>query len=133
MLDTNMVSYIVKGKSPAARRALAGLKPNEVGCVSSITEAEIRYGLAKLPSDSWRRSAIEGFLAKLQILPWGSAEAVTYGELRAKQELSGKPLETLDMLIAAHVITVDAILVTNDRAFRHVRELAGIVNWATDL
>lgn len=133
MLDTNMVSYIVTGRSSAARRALAGLKANDIGCISSITEAELRYGLAKLPSDSLRRSAIEGFLAKLQILPWGSAEAVTYGELRAGQELSGKPLETLDMLIAAHAITVDAMLVTHDRAFRHVRELPGIVNWATDL
>ncbi len=133
MLDTNMVSYIVKGKSPAARRALALLKPNELGCISSITEAEIRYGLAKLPADSLRRSSVAGFLAKLQILPWGSAEAVTYGELRAKQESSGKPLESLDMLIAAHAITVEATLVTNDRAFRHVRELPGVVNWATDL
>lgn len=133
MLDTNMISYIVKGKSLAARLALAGLKPNEIGCISAITEAEVRYGVAKLPADSQRRSAIEGFLAKLQILPWGSSEAVTYGDLRARQEASGKTLETLDMLIAAHAITVGAILVTSDRAFRHVRELPGIANWATDL
>jgi tRNA(fMet)-specific endonuclease VapC len=99
----------------------------------SITEGEIRYGLAKLPKDSLRRSAVEGFLAKLQIMPWGSAEAAAYGELRAKQESSGKPLASLDMLIAAHAIAVDAILVTNDRAFRQVRELPGIVNWAADL
>jgi tRNA(fMet)-specific endonuclease VapC len=133
MLDTNMVSYIVKGKSLAARMALAGLKPNEIGCISAITEAEVRYGLAKMPADSLRRSAIEGFLAKLQILPWGSSEAATYGELRVRQESSGKRLESLDMLIAAHAITVGAILVTNDRAFRQIRELPGIVNWATDL
>src|SRR5277367_415592 len=133
MLDTNTVSYIVSGRSVAARRTIAALKQNEIGCLSAITEGEIRYGLAKIPAGNLRRSAIHGFLSKLQVLPWGSDEAVIYGDLRARQERSGKTLGPLDMLIAAHAIAADAILVTNDRVFRQVKELAGTVNWATDV
>ncbi len=133
MIDTNTVSYIVKGKSPAARVKLAGLQQNEIGCISTITEAEIRYGLARAPHAHGLHSAIEGFLGKIQVLPWGREEATVYGDLRAKLEASGKTLGTLDMLIAAHAMAVDAVLVSNDQAFSHVRDLPGCENWATDL
>jgi len=132
MLDTNTVSYIVSGKSPAARAKLAGLLHNQIACISAITEAELLYGLAKNPN-ALRRAAIEGFFARIQVLPWGSDEASAYGQLRAQQEASGKTLGNLDMLIAAHAISVDAVLVTSDKVFAHVPSLASIVNWATDL
>ena len=133
MIDTNTVSYIVKGKSPAARRRLAGLRQSEIGCISAITEGELRYGLAKVPNAHVLQAAIEGFLAKIQILAWGREEALAYGQLRAKQEGAGKALGNLDLLIAAHGIAVGAVLVTNDRAFKQVKDLRGVVNWASDL
>ncbi|HEU4982774.1 MAG TPA: type II toxin-antitoxin system VapC family toxin [Acidobacteriaceae bacterium] len=132
MLDTNMCSYILRGTSPAARRKLTVLKENEIACISAITEGEIRYGLARRPSTALY-AAIEGFLAKIQVLPWGRDEATVYGQLRAKQERAGRPLGNMDMLIAAHAISSEAVLVTRDRAFAHVEGLAGMVNWATDL
>jgi tRNA(fMet)-specific endonuclease VapC len=64
---------------------------------------------------------------------WGREAAAAYGNLRAKQESMGKPLGPLDMQIAAHAIAVDAVLVSNDRAFQHVPDLRGVENWATDL
>jgi tRNA(fMet)-specific endonuclease VapC len=133
MLDTNTVSYIIKGKSPASRRKLAELRHGEIACISAITEAEIQYGLAKSPNATLLRSAVEGFLAKIQILPWGREEAQAYGGLRADQEVAGKPLGNLDMLIAAHAVSIGAILVTNDKAFLQVPSLPPTVNWATDL
>jgi tRNA(fMet)-specific endonuclease VapC len=133
MLDTNTVSYIIKGKSPASRRKLAELRHGEIACISAITEAEIQYGLAKSPNATLLRSAVEGFLAKIQILPWGREEAQAYGGLRADQEVAGKPLGNLDMLIAAHAISVGAVLVTNDRAFSHLPGLLATVKWATEL
>jgi tRNA(fMet)-specific endonuclease VapC len=133
MIDTNTVSYIVKGRSPASRVKLANLQQEEVACISVITEAEIQYGLAKSPHATVLRSALEGFLAKIQVLPWGREEAKTYGGLRAKQEQAGKALGNLDMLIAAHAISVGAILVTNDRAFSHLSGLPATVKWATEL
>ncbi len=132
LLDTNTVSYIVKGKSLAARSKLAGLRADEIGCISSITEAEIRYGLAKAPHTHALRAAIEGFLSKIRILPWDSEEAIAYGDLRANLESRGKMLENMDMLIAAHAIAAGAALVTNDRSFSYVENLKS-VNWATDL
>lgn len=133
MIDTNTVSYIVKGKSPAARAKLAGLQSNQIACISAITEGELRYGLAKSPNGPALRVSIEAFFTKLQILPWGRDEAVAYGQVRARQEAAGKTLGNLDMLIAAHAISVNAILVTNDKAFAHVPDLSGTVSWASDL
>ena len=90
MLDTNMVSYIVKGRSPAARARLLALKDGEVGAVSAITVAEIRYGLAKRPEATSLKALMEGFLASIQVLPWGQAEAEAYGLVRAKLEKNGR-------------------------------------------
>jgi tRNA(fMet)-specific endonuclease VapC len=133
MIDTNTVSYIVKGKSPKARAKLAGLRFNQVACISTITEAELRYGLAKSPNAQTLRTSLEAFFSKIQILAWGREEALAYGQLRARQEAAGKTLGNLDMLIAAHAIAAGAILVTNDKAFAHVPDLATTVNWASDL
>ncbi len=132
MIDTTTVSCIVNGNSPASRAKLAGLRYDEIACISAITEAELQYGVAKSPNVKTLRPVLEGFLAKIQILPWGRDEAHAYGRLRAKQEAAGKPLGNLDMLIAAHAVSAGAILVTNDRAFSHAAELPAILNWATD-
>jgi tRNA(fMet)-specific endonuclease VapC len=133
MLDTNTVSYIVRGTSPAARDRLNGLKINEVGCISVVTEAEIRYGLAKKPPSLPLRRVLDDFLGRIQVLPWGSDEAVAYGTLRFKLERAGKILSALDMLIAAHAISANATLVTGDKAFAQVEDLRPPVNWATDI
>jgi tRNA(fMet)-specific endonuclease VapC len=133
MLDTNTVSYILKGKSPAARARLASLGPDEVACISIVTEFELEFGLAKNPDAESLRGAIRWFLARIQVLPLGSPEARAYGQLRAQQEAAGRPLESMDMLIAAHAIAVGAILVTADNVFNSVSGLAGKENWASDL
>ncbi len=133
LLDTNTVSYILKGKSPAARARLAALGADEVACISIVTEFELEFGLAKSPNAASLRRALRGLLARIQILPLGSAEARVYGQLRVRQEAAGRPLESMDMLIAAHAIAVGAILVTSDKVFRSVSGLAGRENWATDL
>jgi tRNA(fMet)-specific endonuclease VapC len=133
MLDTNMVSYILKGKSPAARARLAALGPDEVACISIVTEFELEFGLAKNPNARNLRRALRWFLARIQVLPFGSVEARAYGKLRAQQEAAGGPLESMDMLIAAHAMAIGAILVTADKVFDSVPGLAGRENWATDL
>jgi len=133
MLDTNTVSYIVRGESPAARDRLDGLKINEIGCISVVTEAEIRYGLARKPPSAALRTALNHFLGRIQILSWGSDEAQAYGTIRFKLERAGKILSALDMLIAAHAISTNATLVTGDKAFAQVEDLRPPVNWATDL
>lgn len=132
MLDTNTVSYILKGKSQAARARLASLDANEVACISAITEAELWYGLARIGGEL-RHHALRTFFSRMRILSWGSEEAVAYGTFRAKQETAGRPLGPLDTQIAAHAISVGAVLISNDSAFHHAAGLPGLDNWATDL
>ncbi|HEV2464677.1 MAG TPA: type II toxin-antitoxin system VapC family toxin [Acidobacteriaceae bacterium] len=131
LLDTNTISYIVKGRSQAARSRLKALNPHDV-CISCITEGELIYGLEK-SGDEHRRRVIDWFLASLRIQPWGREAAAAYGALRAQQERLGRPLEPLDMQIAAHAVALGAVLVTHDQAFQHVQNLPGIEDWATDL
>jgi tRNA(fMet)-specific endonuclease VapC len=133
LLDTNTVSYIVRGKSTAARSRLTNLQPGEITCISAITEGELRYGLAKVPQASTLTPAVEGFLGRIQVLAWGKLEAGVYGSLRANLEKSGRTLGNLDLLIAAHAVAVNAILVTRDRAFGQLSDVLTTVNWADDL
>jgi tRNA(fMet)-specific endonuclease VapC len=133
LLDTNKVGYIVTGKSRAARETMTALTHDDICCISTISEAEIQYGLAKRPNATEFRSLMDGFLASVRILPWNRDEAYHYGLVRAKLQNAGTPLGSLDMMIAAHAVAIGAVLVTNDKAFGHVEDLYATVNWATDL
>ncbi len=133
LLDTNMVSYIVTGQSPAARLRMLSLGEDDICCVSTITEAEIRFGLAKRPKATAFRNVMDSFLTQVRILPWGREEAAAYGLLRAKREAMGSPLGSLDTFIAAHAIAIGAVMVSRDKAFPRVEDLYATVNWATDL
>jgi tRNA(fMet)-specific endonuclease VapC len=133
MLDTNTVSYIAKGRSHAARMKLERLGGGDMACVSAITEGELRYGLAKVAGSSIHQATVDGLLRKLMILPWDSDTASVYGTLRAKLQATGRTLQSLDLLIAAHAIASQSILVSSDKVFRQVDDLPGLVDWATDL
>src|SRR5260370_24840138 len=133
MLDTNMVSDIVTGRSPAARERMVVLRHDDICCISTISEGEIHYGLAKRPKETAFRSLMDGFLASVRILSWDRDEAYTYGLVRAKLQNAGTPLGSMDMMIAAHAGAIGAVLVTNDKALGLVEHLHATVNWATDL
>jgi tRNA(fMet)-specific endonuclease VapC len=133
MLDTNMVSYIVKGHSAAARKRLLALKEDEIACISAVTEAEIFYGLAKKPEAVRLKALMEGFLANIRVLPWDRDAAHAYAAVRSRLEAAGKSLESMDMMIAAHAVSLGAVVVTNDKAFGYVEDLSAAVNWAGDL
>ena len=133
MLDTNMVSYILRGRSPAAVQNLLSLRTHGVACVSAITEGELRYGLAKKPGATALATLVNDFLASIRVLPWSRDEAAVYGTARAQLEAKGISLGNLDMLIAIHAMAVGATLVTNDKAMAQMSDLCPVVNWATDL
>jgi tRNA(fMet)-specific endonuclease VapC len=135
LLDTNMFSYIAKGASPAARAEFLRLSQDRdaVLSISVITEAEVRYGMARHSLSRARRSAIDGLLAHLQILSWGLDEAAAYAQARAKLEAKGIVIAAMDLLIAAQAIAAGAVLVTRDKVFAYVDDLDATVNWATDL
>lgn len=135
LLDTNTVSYIIKGKSPAARARLekAGQRRDQEVGISAITAGEIFYGLERIGAGQQRRRAMDVFLSMLTVYPWDQTAAESYGKVRAQQEAQGKPLGPFDMQIAAHAVALRAILVSHDRVFRQVTGLAGLEDWASDL
>jgi tRNA(fMet)-specific endonuclease VapC len=115
MLDTNAASALLKGQSRIVAR-LAAETPEHL-CLSVVTEAELLFGVAKRPEARKLRAAVDELLAAIEVLPWSSATAQRYATIRAELERRGKPLGALDLLIAAHAVQHDAVLVTNDKAF----------------
>jgi len=127
MLDTNAVAALLKARSPA----LEDYARSRPVCVSVVTEAEVLYGLARRPAAAAIRRVAEGFLAAVEILPWNSVCAATYGGLRAQLEGNGKPLAPLDLLIASHALAVRCPLVSGDVTFTQVPGL-NVVQWSAD-
>lgn len=121
MLDTNAVSHLLKGHPDVTRRVVA--VPMASLSISVITEAEIRFGLAKRPKAKRLQAAVEELLRRVSVMPWSSAVAERYGPVRAKLESKGRILGPLDMLIAAHALSLGVVLVTNDAAFGQVKGL----------
>jgi tRNA(fMet)-specific endonuclease VapC len=126
MLDTNTVSHLVK-KHPAVLRRIAEL-PMAALCISAITGGELMFGLAKRPDAKRLHHAITEFLRRVDVLPWDGAAMQRYGNIRATLEKQGKPLGSLDMLIAAHALETDAALVTSDATFGQVAGLT-VEDW----
>jgi tRNA(fMet)-specific endonuclease VapC len=136
LLDTNTVSYIIKNQSRHARRRLERVSIEHDVCISVVTEAEIRFGLARGKLSTSAEAAVEQFLAKIDILPWESDAARAYAKARAALEKSGRPPANIDLLIAAHAAAAGAVLVTSDRTLQECSRLVGVrqtVNWADDL
>lgn len=126
MLDTNTVSHLIKGHPAVVARMVA--TPMASLCISAVTEGEMLFGLAKRPDAQRLHVAVHEFLLRVDVLPWDSAVAQHYGTVRANMERQGKVLAPLDMMIAAHALSVGAALVSNDRAFGLVAGLS-IEDW----
>ena len=128
MLDTNIASHVIKGDIPEIRERLASVPMHNV-VISSVTQAELLYGLAKRSYPKGLSARIHEFLIRVDILPWNHDVATVYGDLRARCEAAGITLSPLDMMIAAHANAADAILVTRDKAFSRIPEGLRIENW----
>jgi len=121
LLDTSAASYAIAKRSPVFDRRL-GRVPMAQLAISAVTEGELRYGLARRPSAPLR-STIETFLLALTVFPWDSEAAQCYGDLRAALEREGQLLGSLDMMIAAHALSLGLVLVSSDMAFKRIKHL----------
>jgi len=123
LLDTNIVSLALKGKSPAAVKRLRS-HPRARVSVSVITEMELRFGVAKHPHPERLKPTIDDFLDVVASLPLPDDIAAVYGAVRADLEKRGSPIGPLDTIIAAHAIAAGLVLVTNNaREFGRVKGL----------
>ena len=127
MLDTNAVSAFMHGRSTTLDWRISAYGKAEL-CVSVVTYAETRYGLAQRPEAKRLAAAADALFDLVEILPWTAEVACRYGEMRAQLRREGRMLQPLDMLIAAHALEAGATLVTTDRAFRVVPGLM-VENW----
>lgn len=129
MLDTNICIYIMKNR-PAEVLERFKKELNNGICISSITLAELEYGMKNSANPAKNEQSLLKFLLPLSILPFGSSAASEYGEIRTYLQKRGPLIGPLDMLIAGHARAERSILVTNNvREFMRVPGLK-IENWA---
>lgn len=128
MLDTNMCIYVIKKKSLEVLERFKRTDISRIG-ISSLTLSELLYGVSKSSDPDRNRIALSYFTAPLEILPYDDGAAEYYGTLRAGLEKQGKPIGALDMLIAAHALSISCTLVTNnEKEFVRIPDLK-IDNW----
>ena len=127
MLDTNICIYAIKHRPPEVIAALRAHESAGLG-LSSVTVAELYFGVAK--SGSARNlSALEQFLAPLELADFDRSAAAACGPLRAAMEAAGTPIGPLDTQIAAHALALGVTLVSNNtREFARVPGLR-LENW----
>jgi len=129
MLDTNICIYLIKNNPPHVRAYFERLQPGEI-LLSSIVLAELMYGVSKSMHSERNRAALEMFLMALEMTVFDAHAAEAYGDIRANLERAGNTIGGNDLLIAAHALSLDVTLVTNnEREFSRVSDL-NTVNWA---
>jgi tRNA(fMet)-specific endonuclease VapC len=128
LLDTNTASYVIKGNFPRVRERLLKVPMADVG-ISVVTEAELRFGVARRPEAAMLKKVVEGFLVRVEVLPWDSSVAQHYARIRAALEKEGEPMGNLDLMIAAQAMAAGVVLVTHDHVFRRVKGLK-VEDWS---
>ena len=127
LLDTNICIHLINAKPPAVLQRFRDFRMGDIG-ICSVVAAELAYGVAKSGSTR-NRQALDLFLAPLAILPFDESALWIYGDLRADLESKGTPIGALDTLIAAHALSLQSTLVTNNlREFERVPGLM-LDNW----
>ena len=114
ILDTNICIYIINKKPDEVLRKFELYPVYEFG-ISSITHAELQYGVEKSKNKNTNQAAFDEFLLPLTILPFQGKRLVTcYGEIRVSLESKGQTIGPLDMLIAAHALSLDLTIISNN-------------------
>jgi len=123
LLDTNICITLIRQKTVSLIEKLGAHQPGEVG-ISSITLAELAYGAEKSAHPEQNLSALEQFVLPLEVADFDQAAALAYGRIRTQLERTGQTIGGMDMLIAAHAISLDTVLITNNvREFQRIETL----------
>jgi tRNA(fMet)-specific endonuclease VapC len=122
LLDTNVISHIMQGRDTELLARLTTL-PVGQAVLSSVTLAELEYGLHRKGQPPRLRNALTQVLLRMDVLPWDEDVATCYGEFCATLEAQGINLSDFDMMIAAHAVAVNATLVSRDKAFVQVADV----------
>lgn len=128
-LDTNICSYILR-KRPADMVERFAMLDKEQLWLSCMVAAELRFGAVKLGAPKFQ-AAVEAWLAGFDVRPWPVEATHHYASLRAALERSGQPIGNMDLMVAAHALAEDSVVITNNtREFHRLPGLA-VEAWAT--
>jgi tRNA(fMet)-specific endonuclease VapC len=128
LLDTNICIYLIKQKPVQVLKKFSAHAIGDIG-ISSMTVSELWYSVAKSAHRQANQRALEQFLLPLSVAAFDEDAAEIYGEIRAALEQEGQPIGAMDMLIAAHAVSMGVVLVTNnEREFSRVPRLI-VENW----
>ena len=131
LVDTNICIYVIRRRPPQVLARFQRCAVGDIG-LSTVTLAELQYGVAKSAFPERNQQALAAFTLPLEILPFDAPAAAAYGPIRATLERQGTPIGAMDLLIAAHAVSLDVILVTNNvREFGRVPGLQ-VENWVDD-
>ena len=129
MLDTNICIYIIKQKPKNVLQCFRQAQVSEIG-ISSITVSELEYGVMKSAKPEQNKLALTQFIAPIEISAYDDVAAQHYGKIRAHLERQSTPIGSFDMLIAAHALSQNSVLITNNESeFKRIPNLK-IENWA---
>jgi tRNA(fMet)-specific endonuclease VapC len=127
LLDTNILSDLVRNPQGLVAQNIASVGERAV-CTSIVVASELRYGAKKLGSQRLT-TQLNAILSAIEILPLEEPSDHRYGELRVDLENRGVTIGPNDMLIAAHALMLDCIVVTaNQEEFSRVSGLK-VENW----
>jgi tRNA(fMet)-specific endonuclease VapC len=128
MLDTNICIDIIKERPPSVLDRFKRHAVGEIG-ISVVTLAELEYGVSASSRPARNREALDQFVSPLEVAPFDRDATAAYGRLRAALEKKGQMIGSMDLLIAAHAVSLDVRLVThNSREFGRVPGLK-IEDW----
>jgi len=129
-LDTNICSYILQRHPESMIERFATLDRQQLW-LSAIVAAELRFGATKLGLPRFQ-AAVEAWLAGFDVQPWPLEATQHYAQIRAALERVGKPIGGMDLMIAAHALAQDSVVITNNaREFHRVPGLA-VEAWSLD-
>lgn len=123
MLDTCICIYLIRNKSRKMQKRFESFQIGDL-YVSSVTEAELRYGAEKSANPDKNHSNLDRFFLTLPVLNYDRAASREYGKIRLNLEKKGTPIGPYDMLIASHAKSLNLVLVTNNsREFTRIPDL----------
>ena len=128
LIDTNICIYLMNKRPLEIILKFKQFDVGEIG-VSTITVSELQYGVSKSKNHRLNKQRVEEFLSPLDILPYDELAASIYGDIRLELEKYGEPIGPLDLLIAAHGLSRNLVLITNnEKEFKRVKNLK-VENW----
>ena len=131
LIDTNICIYLMNKRPPEVIQRFKELEIGQIG-ISTISVSELYYGVLKSRFREENRKRVEEFLTPFQIFSYDENASIFYGNIRSQLERQGNIIGPLDLLIAAHALSLKSVLVTNnEKEFRRIPSLK-VENWVIE-